>query len=75
MIVSIAARFMMSLLVAIGLGSVRSSVLNGRLILVHFDYLPAMWVMISLAVQLVSLAPKQTGLTWIYLTFSFVVNI
>lgn len=34
-------------------------------------YLPAMWIMIGLATVFVGVAPKLTGLSWLYLIFSF----
>lgn len=77
-IVSITVGYIMLSLAAIGLGSVGMPVLNGEINFSTFYraaivYLPAMWVMIGIAVFLIGLAPKRTGLTWIYLTFSFVV--
>jgi len=36
-------------------------------------YLPAMWVMIGLAVLFIGLAPGFSGLVWIYLLYSFIV--
>ena len=36
-------------------------------------YLPAMWIMIGLAVLLIGIAPKVTSLIWLYLLYSFVV--
>ena len=36
-------------------------------------YLPAMWIMIGLAALLIGAVPKFTGLTWLYLIYSFIV--
>jgi len=36
-------------------------------------YLPALWIMIGIAVLLVGFAPKLTGFTWLYLGYSFIV--
>jgi ABC-2 type transport system permease protein len=36
-------------------------------------YLPAMWVMIGLAVLLIGCFPQMTGFTWLYLGYSFFV--
>jgi ABC-2 type transport system permease protein len=77
-IISIVIGFIMLSLAAIGLGSVGITVLNGGIDFGTFYraaivYLPAMWMMIGIAVLLVGIAPRLTGLTWLYLTFSFVV--
>ncbi len=37
-------------------------------------YLPAIWVMLSLATFLIGFYPKGIALTWIYLMYSFLVN-
>ncbi|WP_158738698.1 ABC transporter permease [Alteribacillus sp. YIM 98480] len=36
-------------------------------------YLPAIWVMTGIAVLLVGFAPNASGLTWLYLGYSFIV--
>jgi ABC-2 type transport system permease protein len=36
-------------------------------------YLPAMWIMIGIAVLFTGFAPKLSGLTWLYLTYSILV--
>ncbi|NMA65281.1 MAG: ABC transporter permease [Clostridiaceae bacterium] len=38
-----------------------------------FVHLPAIWVMVGLAVLLTGIFPEMTGLTWLYLGFSFFV--
>ena len=35
--------------------------------------LPAMWCMVALAVLLIGVAPNRTGLTWLYLGYTFFV--
>ncbi len=38
-------------------------------------YLPAMWIMIGIAVLLTGFAPKLSGLTWLYLTYSILARL
>lgn len=38
-----------------------------------FAHLPAIWIMVGLAVFLIGFIPKLTGLTWLYLGYSFYV--
>lgn len=38
-----------------------------------FVHLPAMWILLGLAVFLIGFTPKLTGLTWVYLAYSFFV--
>ena len=38
-----------------------------------FAHLPAIWLKVGLAVLLIGFAPKLTGLTWLYLGYSFFV--
>ena len=77
-VVSIATSFVMLSLAAIGLWSAGNAVMEeglalGRLYGAAMVYLPAMWIMIALAVLLTGLLPKFTGLSWIYLLYSFIV--
>lgn len=65
-------------LAALGLGQVGNSVMEegiaiGRIYRAAIVYLPALFVMIGLAVFLLDFAPKLTGMTWFYLTYSFFV--
>ena len=36
-------------------------------------YLPAMWIMMGVAVFLIGIAPKVTGLAWLYMIYGFIV--
>ena len=36
-------------------------------------YLPAIWIVIGLAILLIGVAPKVTGLVWFYVIFCFIV--
>jgi ABC-2 type transport system permease protein len=38
-----------------------------------FVHLPAIWIMVGLAVLLIGFIPRLTGLTWAYLGYSFFV--
>lgn len=75
---AIVLSFMMQSFVAIGFWSVGSAVMEGVL---TFDtiytsalvYLPAMWIVISLAVLLVGAVPKATGVVWFYVIYCFIV--
>ena len=77
-IVSIVSAFVMLSLVAIGLGAVGNSVMEegipfGTFYSAAMAYLPAIWVMIGIALLFIGLAPKLSSLTWVYLTYSFFV--
>lgn len=77
-ILSISTSFLMLSLSAIGLWAAGSVVMKdgiefGALYGAAVVYLPAMWVMIAIGVLLIGVAPKLTGLTWLYLLYSFVV--
>jgi ABC-2 type transport system permease protein len=39
-----------------------------------FAHLPALWILVGLAVTLIGWAPKFTGLVWLYLGYSFFVG-
>lgn len=45
----------------------------GMLLNAAMVYLPAMWVMIGPAILLIGILPQGTGLTWLYLGYSFFV--
>jgi ABC-2 type transport system permease protein len=70
--------FVMQSLVAIGLWSVGNSLMDEG---VSFSstfgsaivYLPAMWVVIGLAVLIVGALPKAAGFVWFYVVYCFVV--
>lgn len=78
-IVSIVAGFIMLSLTALGMGIVGVSVIEGGGITLGtfygaaIVYLPAMWIMIGIAVLLVGIAPNFTNLVWLYLGYSFIV--
>lgn len=75
---SMIASFVMQALVAIGLWSVGMVVVEDG---IAFDttfasalvYLPAMWILMGVAVFLIGIAPKATGFVWLYVIYSFVV--
>lgn len=77
-IIAIPVGFIMLSLAAIGLWSAGTAVMDDG---IAFDtlyraamvYLPAVWIMIGIAALFMGMAPKLTGLTWIYLAYSFVV--
>ncbi|MCH1626503.1 ABC transporter permease [Ferdinandcohnia quinoae] len=77
-IISVIVGLVMLVLSAIGLGSIGNSVLDeGVAFSTYFSaalvYLPAMWIMSGIAVLLIGIAPRLSGLTWLYLTYSFFV--
>src|SRR5699024_10980642 len=45
----------------------------GTFLKAGFAHLPAMWIMVGLAVLLIGLVPKLTSLAWVYLGYSFFV--
>lgn len=78
LIISIVVSFMMLSLAAIGLWSAGIAVMDdgiafGTLYRAAMAYLPAMWAMIGIAMFFVGMAPRLTGLTWLYLFYSFIV--
>ena len=77
-IVSVSTSFLMLSLAAIGLWAAGSAVMDdaiefGTLYSAAMVYLPAMWIMIAIAILVIGVAPKLTGLTWLYLLYSFIV--
>ena len=77
-LISIFVGFIMLLLAVIGLWSAGAGVMVdpipfGVIFNAAMVYLPAMWIMIGVAVLFVGLAPQITGLTWLYLGYSFFV--
>jgi len=77
-VVSIVTSFVMLSLAAVGLWSAGNAVMEGGIAFgglygAAMVYLPAIWIMIAFAVLLIGAFPKLTGLTWIYLLYSFVV--
>ncbi len=76
--ISLAVSFVMVSLAAIGLGTVGNAVMADSISLSTFysaamAYWPAMWIMTAIALLLVGIAPRLTGLIWLYLLYSFVV--
>ncbi|PGZ15445.1 ABC transporter permease [Bacillus cereus] len=77
-IVSIISGFVMLSLAAIGLALAGNAVMKETISFSTFYsaaivYLPAMWIMIGVAILFIGFAPKFSGLTWVYLTYSFFV--
>ncbi|MDD2555535.1 MAG: hypothetical protein PHN17_04190 [Syntrophaceticus sp.] len=76
LLLAILVSFIMQSLVALGLWSVGtmddaltfSTALSSALV-----YLPAIWIMIGLAVLFVGAAPKATGVVWFYVVFCFII--
>lgn len=78
LILSVTLGFLMLLLAIIGLWSAGSAVMAEPISFIAFFkagmvYLPAMWIMIGVAVLLIGILPKLTGFTWLYLVYSFIV--
>lgn len=77
-LIAIVVSFIMQSLVAVGLWSVGATVMNdalqfGTMFASTLVYLPAMWIVIGLAVLFIGLIPKVTGFVWFYLIYAFVV--
>ncbi|MBO1514116.1 ABC transporter permease [Metabacillus bambusae] len=78
LILSMIFGLVMLFLALVGLWSAAASVMEDP---ISFDvmfeaamvYLPAMWLMIGLAVLLIGIFPKFTGFIWLYLGYSFLV--
>lgn len=75
---AVIAGLVMLLLAGIGLGVVGNAAMAESLSLGMFlsaalAYMPAILVMVGLAVVLIGWAPKATGLVWVYLAYSFTV--
>ncbi|MBS4535070.1 ABC transporter permease [Clostridium sp. D2Q-14] len=76
--ISIIVGFISLFLAVIGLWSAASAVMDdpiafSTMFKAAMVYLPAMWGMVGLAALLIGLIPKLTGLTWLYLGYSFFV--
>jgi ABC-2 type transport system permease protein len=77
-LLAILVSIVMQLLVALGLWSVGASVMEdalafGTTFSSALVYLPAIWIMIGLAVLFVGAAPKAAGLVWFYVVFCFII--
>ncbi|WP_067726648.1 ABC transporter permease [Oceanobacillus damuensis] len=78
LILSVAVSFIMQFLAIFGLWAAGSAVMDeGISFAVMFNagmvYLPAIFVLIGAAVCFVGVIPKLSGLTWLYLIYSFMV--
>ncbi|MBS4196817.1 ABC transporter permease [Lederbergia citri] len=78
LIVSIGNGFLALSMAAIGLWAAGAAVMDDSIPFstiygAAMAYLPAMWIMIGLAVLFLGFAPKFSGLAWIYLLYSFIV--
>lgn len=78
LIVSFVVAYVMVSFTAIGLWSAAAATMeNGIAFSILYSaamvYLPAMWVMIGVAVLLIGFAPGLTGWIWFYLLYSFLV--
>ena len=76
--VSIVIGFVALSLTAIGLWSAGSIVMDDGIALstlyrAAIVYLPAVWMMTGIAVLFIGMAPRLSGLTWLYLGYSFFV--
>lgn len=77
-VIAIVTSFAMLSLAGTGLWSAGTVVVEdelgfGKIYGAAMVYLPAMWVMIGVAVLLIGFAPRFTGLVWAYLCYSFIV--
>lgn len=77
-IISFVTGIVMLALAATGLWFAGNAVLEGGiefslLFSAAIIYLPAIWVMMGMAILIFGTAPKFTGFTWLYLIFSFIV--
>jgi len=77
-IIAMVGGFVMMLLSIIGLWSAGKAVMDeaisfGSMFNSAMVYLPAIWMMIAVAVWLIGFVPKLTGLAWLYLGYSFFV--
>lgn len=75
-LISLIASFIMLSLAGLGLGTVADAMMEegfdvGMAYGAALAYLPALWVMIGLAVVLFGWVPKYTGIIWLYLAVSF----
>src|SRR5690625_2125045 len=78
LLIALLASFFMLSLSGIGLWSAGNAVVDGgmdfgRIYAAAMIYLPAVWVMIGIAVVLIGFLPRLTSLIWVYLIYSFLV--
>ncbi len=77
-LVAVIVSVVMQLLVALGLWSAMIAVMEDAISFktifsAALVYLPALWIVVSLAVLLLGTAPKAVGLVWFYVTYCFIV--
>ncbi|WP_100012388.1 ABC transporter permease [Lentibacillus sediminis] len=77
-ILAVIVTIVMQALVAIGLWSAGLAVMDealefGTIFTSALVYLPAMWVVVGIAVLLVGTLPKATGFVWFYVVYLFIV--
>lgn len=77
-IISFVVGIVMLTLAVLGVWSAGSAVMDdpislGTMFKAAMVYLPAMWVMVGVAILFVGFLPQVTGLSWLYLTYSFIV--
>jgi len=78
LIIAVVGGFMMLLIAMVGLWVAGSSVMEeaisfGKMFNASMVYLPAVWMMVAVAVLLIGFLPSLSGLTWLYLGYSFLV--
>lgn len=77
-LLAIIVSILMQLLTVLGLWSVSWSVMDEPLafetmLKSGFVFLPAMWIVIGLAVLFIGVFPKVTGMVWMYVVYCFIV--
>ena len=79
-VIAFASAIIIQLILALGLYSVAASVLPdpadlsfGFLLEANLVYVPALWVMIGVAVLLIGLLPRATGAIWGYFAYTFMI--
>lgn len=77
-VISVIVSVVMLSLSAIGLWLTSAAVMDNTISIstiykAAIVYVPAIWVMTSIAVLTIGLVPKLTGLSWVYLAYSFIV--
>ncbi|HKL79473.1 MAG TPA: hypothetical protein VJ888_03435, partial [Mobilitalea sp.] len=78
LMISFVASFVMQLLSIIGIWFVGAAVMEepipfGRMFNTGMVYLPAIWIMIGVAVFLIGCLPKVISFIWLYLVYTFIV--
>jgi len=76
-VIAFASAIVIQFFLAVGLHAVAMSVLPNPdelplsfLLAANMVYLPAQWIMLGIAILLIGLAPKATGVLWGYFTFA-----